>query len=98
MRMFVRRAAGTVAVALAPMAYLTTLSPGVASALPLDCGPGNYWSPGTNACRPEAIPPPPGGCGVAMWWNPEAHECQEIPPAPYKPDGASLRPARLHNG
>ena len=56
---FVRRMAGAAAVALAPMAYVAAVSPWVSSAQPPDCGPGNFFNPGINACQPVVPPPPP---------------------------------------
>lgn len=58
MTMSLRRVAGAVAVALAPMTYVAMVSPGVSSAQPPDCGAGNWWDPGVNTCRPVAPPPP----------------------------------------
>lgn len=57
MSVFVRRVVCTVAVALGPMAYVAAVSSGVASAQPPDCGAGNWWNPGANACQPVAPPP-----------------------------------------
>jgi hypothetical protein len=79
MSMFVRRMAGAVAVALAPLAYATAVLPGVSSAQPPDCGPGNWWNPGANACQPMA--PAPQDCGPGNWWNPGANACQPLMPA-----------------
>lgn len=80
MSLFVRRLAVVVAVALAPMAYVTAVSPQVISAQPPDCGPGNWWDPGANACQPGAPPPPPD-CGRGNWWNPYTNACQPVSPS-----------------
>lgn len=76
MRIFVLRAMLAMAVALAPMAYVTSVSPGVSSAQPPDCGPGNWWNPGANACQPTAPP----NCGPGNWWNPAVNACQPVAP------------------
>ncbi len=81
MSVSVRRVACTVAVALGPMAYVAAVLPGVASAQPPDCGPGNWWNPGANACQPVSPPPPPD-CGPGNWWNPGANACQPVVPPP----------------
>jgi hypothetical protein len=81
MSMFVRRVAGVVAVALAPMTYMTAVSPAISSAEPQDCGPGNWWDPGANMCRP-LLPPPPQDCGPGNWWDPGANMCRPVLPPP----------------
>ena len=81
MNLFVRRVAGAVAVALAPLVYVIVASSGVGSAQPPDCGPGNFWNPATNECQPVAPPPPPD-CGPGNWWNPGPNECQPLGPPP----------------
>lgn len=81
MRIFVLRATFAMAVALAPMAYLTGVAPGVSSATPPDCGAGNWWNPGANACQPSAPP----DCGAGNWWNPAANACQPLAPGAQPP-------------
>lgn len=81
MSVFVRRVACAVAVALAPMAYVTAVWPGVGLAQPPDCGAGNWWNPGASVCQPVAPPPPPD-CGAGNWWNPGASACQPVVPPP----------------
>jgi hypothetical protein len=76
--MFALRMAFAAAVALAPVAYATTVAPVVASAQPPDCGPGNWWNPGTNECQPTAPP----NCGPGNWWNPAVNACQPVAPPP----------------
>jgi len=81
MSMFVRRVAGIVAVALAPMTYTAAVSPGISSAQPPDCGPGNWWNPGANACQP-VMPAAPPDCGPGNWWDPGANQCRPVVPPP----------------
>ena len=79
MSKFIRRVAGVVAVALAPMAYVTVVSPGVSSA---QCDWGDWWDPIANVCRP-IVPPAPQDCGWGNWWDPGTNVCRPvIPPAP----------------
>ncbi len=80
MSMFVRRVSGAVAVALAPLLYVTVLPVGVSSAQPPDCGAGSWWDPGANTCRPLA--PPPQDCGAGNWWDPGANVCRPVVPPP----------------
>lgn len=74
----VLRMAFAAAVALAPAVYVTAVAPGVGSAQPPDCGPGNWWNPGANECQPTAPP----NCGPGNWWNPGANACQPVAPPP----------------
>ena len=74
MSKFIRRVAGVVAVALAPMAYVTVVSPGVSSA---QCGWGSWWDPVADVCRP-VVPPPPQDCGWGSWWDPVADVCRPV--------------------
>lgn len=78
MNVFVRRMACAVAIALTPMSYVAEVSPGVALAQPPDCGAGNWWNPGANACQPTAPP----NCGPGNWWNPAVNACQPVVPPP----------------
>jgi hypothetical protein len=80
MNNLIGRVASIVGVALAPMLYVAAVSTGVSSAQPPDCGPGNWWNPGANACQPVAPPPP--DCGPGNWWNPGANACQPVAPPP----------------
>ena len=81
MGMFVLRMVYAAAVALAPMTYVTVVAPGVGSAQPPDCGAGQWWNPGANACQPTAPP----NCGAGQWWNPGANACQPVAPPPPQP-------------
>lgn len=74
----VLRMAFAAAVTLAPAASVTAVAPGIGSAQPPDCGPGNWWNPGANECQPTAPP----NCGPGNWWNPGANACQPVVPAP----------------
>jgi hypothetical protein len=78
MIVFARRVAVVVAVALAPMTYVAAVSPAVSSAQPPDCGPGNFWNPGADACQPLGPP----DCGAGNFWNPGANACQPVVPPP----------------
>lgn len=69
---------GVAAAALAPMAYVTIISPAVSSA---DCGPNSWWDPGANVCRPFA--PVPLNCQNGSWWDPVANVCR--PPVAPQP-------------
>jgi hypothetical protein len=77
----VNRVAGAVMVALAPMAYVAAVSLGVSSAQPPDCGPGNFYNPGADACQPLGPPPPPD-CGPGNFYNPATNACQPLGPPP----------------
>lgn len=78
MGIFVVRFACAAAVALAPVAYVTAVAPAVSSAQPPDCGAGQWWNPGANACQPTAPP----NCGPGNWWNPSVNACQPVAPPP----------------
>lgn len=80
MSKLIRRVAGVAMMALAPMAYVTAVTPGMSSAQPPDCGPGNWWNPGANACQPLGTPPP--DCGPGNWWDPGANVCRPVVPPP----------------
>jgi hypothetical protein len=53
----IRGPAAIVAAALAPLAYMTLISPGVSQAA--ECGWGTVYDPPTNNCVPAPLPPPP---------------------------------------
>jgi hypothetical protein len=58
------RFAAVFAMALAPLAVTTVVSPAVSSA---QCAPGQFWNAATNACDwPAPAPPPPAPPPVTM--------------------------------
>ncbi|HME49264.1 MAG TPA: hypothetical protein VKG81_14575 [Mycobacterium sp.] len=63
MRGMIHRLAIVIAVALAPLAFVTFVSPGVGGATV--CGAGTVLDPGSDTCvpagPPPAPPPPPAG-------------------------------------
>jgi hypothetical protein len=63
MRGIVRRLAILFAIALAPLAFVTLVSPGVSKA---DCAVGTVWDPGSNTCVAPGPPPPPPPVPVTM--------------------------------
>lgn len=80
----IRRMASVAAVALAPMAYVTVVSPSVSWA---DCAWGDWWDPVANVCRP-VVPPPPQDCGWGNWWDPLGNTCRPVVPPPPQDCGA----------
>jgi hypothetical protein len=52
-----RRLAITAAAALAPLAFVTVVSPGVSNAA--ECGYGTVFDPPSNSCVAAPPPPPP---------------------------------------
>ena len=81
MRKCVYRLASIAAMALMPMAAMTTPT---ANSAP--CDDGQYWSPHSNACRP--LPCPSGAsfianadvcqCNVGWRYNPLENICQSV--------------------
>lgn len=57
MRCIFRRLAIIVAVALAPLAIVTVVLPGLSNAV--ECGVGTVFDPPTNTCVAAPLPPPP---------------------------------------
>jgi hypothetical protein len=59
MRCVIRRLAIILAAALAPLAFVTLVSPGVSNA---DCGFGTVYDAASDSCvaAPQPTPPPPG--------------------------------------
>ena len=54
MKKIIRRIAAVAAAGLAPLAFVTVISPAVSSA---DCAPGTeWWDPVANVCRPTGCP------------------------------------------
>ncbi|MDX1884408.1 hypothetical protein [Mycolicibacterium sp. 120270] len=72
MKTFVRRIATAAAVGLAPLAFVTVISPAVSSA---DCVPGlEWWDPVANVCRPTGAPAK--NCLPNGWWDPTISDCR----------------------
>ncbi|WP_319449004.1 MULTISPECIES: hypothetical protein [unclassified Mycobacterium] len=57
MTAMIRRLVVIGAAALAPLTFLTSVSPGVSSAT--ECGQGTVFDPPSNTCVAAALPPPP---------------------------------------
>ena len=75
MRKYVSRLAVVIASAIASMAFVTAVSPGVSSA---DCDSDQWWDPVGNVCRPLV----PLGCDFGQWWDPMANVCRPAAPTP----------------
>jgi hypothetical protein len=73
---FIRRLAVVIVSALAPMAFVALVTPGVSSAA---CDNGWWWDPVANVCRSLV----PLACDNGWWWDPVANVCQ--PPAVQPP-------------
>jgi len=82
----IRRLTIMVAVALAPLASVTLVSPGVATAA--ECGQGTVYDPPSNTCvaaelPPPLLPPPPPPPPPPAWNGPtpyvSASICAPIP-------------------
>jgi hypothetical protein len=72
MRKIVSRIASAAAVAVAPLAFVTVISPAVSSA---DCMPGTEWfDPVANQCRPTGAPMK--NCLPNGWWDPTINDCR----------------------
>jgi hypothetical protein len=57
MTAFIHRFAIIGAAALAPLAFVTMVSPGVSNAV--ECGQGTVFDPPSNTCIAAPLPPPP---------------------------------------
>jgi hypothetical protein len=57
MTAFIHRFAIVGAAALAPLPYVTMISPAVSNAV--ECGQGTVFDPPSNTCVAAALPPPP---------------------------------------
>jgi hypothetical protein len=70
-KMFGRIAAVTAA-GLAPLAFVTVISPAVSNA---DCAPvTEWWDPVANMCRPTGAPMK--DCLPTGWWDPTISDCR----------------------
>ena len=70
MSCFIHRLASIIAGAVAPLAFVTAISPGVGNAA--ECGAGTVFDPPTNTCvvAPSAAPlPPPPPPPPPPAWN-----------------------------
>ena len=78
MQSFVRRIATVAAAGLAPLAFVTVISPAVSHA---DCAFGTeYWDPIANMCRPTGAPLK--NCLPGGWWDPTIADCRSFAPSP----------------
>ncbi len=72
MQKIVRRIATVAAAGLAPLAFVTVISPAVSSA---DCAFGTEWfDPVANVCRPTGAPLK--NCLPSGWWDPTISDCR----------------------
>lgn len=72
MKINVRRIATAAAAGLAPLAFVTVISPAVSHA---DCTPGTeWWDPVANVCRPTGAPMK--NCLPSGWWDPTINDCR----------------------
>jgi hypothetical protein len=79
MKNVVRRIASVAAAGLAPLAFVTVISPAVGNA---DCTFGSeYWDPIANTCRPTGLVLPKN-CAPDGWWDPLINDCRPIYPPP----------------
>jgi hypothetical protein len=79
MKKIVRRIASVAAAGIAPLAFVTVLSPAVSHA---DCTFGTeYWDPVANECRPTGLVLPKN-CSPDGWWDPVINDCRPFAPPP----------------
>ena len=72
MKKIIRRIASVAAAGIAPLAFVTVISPAVSSA---DCAPGTeWWDPVANVCRPTGAPMK--NCLPSGWWDPTIMDCR----------------------
>jgi hypothetical protein len=72
MKKIIRRVASVAAAGIAPLAFVTVISPAVSSA---DCAPGTeWWDPVANVCRPTGAPVK--NCLPSGWWDPTIMDCR----------------------
>ena len=72
MKSMVRRVASIAAAGLAPLAFVTVISPAVSHA---DCAFGTeYLDPIANVCRPTGAPLK--NCLPGGWWDPTIADCR----------------------
>jgi hypothetical protein len=80
MKTIIRRIASVAAAGIAPLAFVTVISPAVSSA---DCALGTeWWDPVANVCRPTGAPMK--NCLPDGWWDPTIADCRPFlaPPPP----------------
>jgi hypothetical protein len=78
MRNIVRRIAMGAAAGIAPLAFVTVISPAVSNA---DCVPGTeWWDPVANVCRPTGAAMK--NCLPDGWWDPTIADCRSFAPSP----------------
>jgi len=79
MQKIIRRIASVAAAGIAPLAFVTVISPAVSHA---DCTFGTeYWDPVANECRPTGLVLPKN-CSPDGWWDPVINDCRPLAPAP----------------
>jgi len=80
MQKIISRIASVAAAGIAPLAFVTVISPAVSHA---DCTFGTeYWDPVANECRPTGLVLPKN-CSPDGWWDPVINDCRPLmPPAP----------------
>ena len=91
MRSFLRRST-IAAVAAAPIAALSVLTAGSASAEPLNCVNGQFWDPITNTCQ---TPRPAQDCGPGYGNAVVFNEVLELGPTVYRERQLSRLAPRL---
>ena len=79
MKKIVRCIASVAAAGIAPLAFVTVISPAVSHA---DCALGTeWWDPIANVCRPTGAPMK--NCLPDGWWDPTIADCRSFAPEPY---------------
>ena len=72
MKKLARRLATVAAAGVAPLAFVTVISPAISHA---DCAPGTeWWDPVANVCRPTGAPMK--NCLPSGWWDPTINDCR----------------------
>ncbi|WP_082943815.1 hypothetical protein [Mycobacterium sp. 1274761.0] len=72
MKTLVRRIATVAAAGIAPLAFITVITPAISHA---DCTPGTEWfDPIANVCRPTGAPMK--NCLPTGWWDPTISDCR----------------------
>lgn len=72
MRKTLSRVAAAAAAGIAPLAFVTVITPAVSHA---DCAVGTeWWDPVANVCRPTGAPMK--DCLPTGWWDPTIMDCR----------------------
>ncbi len=64
-----------IATLAAPLAAVSLLGAGIASADPLNCPYGQFWDPITNTCQ---TPRPADNCAPGEYWNALSNVCRPL--------------------